>query len=218
MCGRFSLTKSDKDTLKKRFRVKRVAGDQKPRYNIAPSDAVHAIVNTMRDEITLARWGYIPHWMGADGLAKSVINARAETLMQKPFFKTSFRSRRCLIIADGFYEWKRAGKAKHPYRVIVDDGSLFAFAGVWDTWMYDGNELMTCAIITVAANELMRPIHERMPVIINADDEQAWLMSDDLVRAEEMLRPFASERMRAYEISPAVNSPTHDHADIVKPI
>jgi putative SOS response-associated peptidase YedK len=162
-----------------------------PRYNIAPSQAVPVIVARGRDrELAMFQWGLIPSWSKEP---KWFINARAETLPDKPSFSESFQRRRCLIRADGFYEWMRNGRSKQPYFFQMKDEAPFAFAGIWDKWQGNGLPITSCAIITATANELLATIHDRMPVILDADAQERWLRSDArITELKAMMVPFSN--------------------------
>ena len=184
------------------------------RYNIAPSQNVLTIGDFgVGLEGRLMTWGLIPSW-STDG--KGFINARAETLEEKPSFSESFRLRRCLIPADGFFEWKRTGREKRPFYFQLRDELPFAFAGIWDTWSNRGDAVTSCAIITTTANELVRELHDRMPAILLPDFQDAWLdpKTDRSVLAE-LLRPFPSVRMKTHPVSRAVNHPENDSRDLL---
>jgi putative SOS response-associated peptidase YedK len=211
MCGRFTLHSRD------RIRLKGLATLDlpfEPRYNIAPSQRVLSLGDFGRGlEARLLTWGLIPSW-STDG--KGFINARAETLEEKPSFSESFRLRRCLIPADGFFEWKRTGREKRPFYFQVDDEMPFAFAGIWDTWSNRGDVVTSCAIITTAANELVGELHDRMPAMLLDEFHDAWLdPSADRTVLTEMLKPFPSLMMKTYPVSSSVNSPDNDRADLL---
>jgi putative SOS response-associated peptidase YedK len=198
-----------------------------PRYNIAPTQPVPAIVvraNTEGGgeggrEIVLFQWGLVPSWSKAAKGSGGFINARAETLEQKPSFAESFLRRRCLIPADGFYEWKRSGKWKQPYFFQMNDESPFAFAGIWDKWQSHGHTLTSCAIITTTPNELLATIHDRMPVILTAEAYDAWLDDDaDPRELKALLAPFPAAAMKSFPVSTKVNSALVDEAQLVEPI
>jgi putative SOS response-associated peptidase YedK len=172
----------------------------------------------MPEGILEAQWGFLPWWLKADNGAKAMINARAETIAVKPFFKEAFRSQRCLIPADGFYEWQGAGRMKRPFRITLKGEALFAFAGIWDHWYNGHDKMITCAIITTDANDLIRPIHARMPVILSPENEQFWLTTADPNYAADLLRPYNSGNMIAYEIGADINIPSHDHAGVILPV
>src|SRR5437588_384528 len=211
MCGRFTLHSRD------RIKLKGLVPLDLPfeaRYNIAPSQSVLTIGDFGSGlEARLLTWGLIPSW-SADG--KGFINARAETLEEKPSFSESFRLRRCLIPADGFFEWKRTGREERPFYFQLRDESPFAFAGIWYTWSNRSNVVTSCAIITTAANELVGELHDRMPAILLDEFQDAWLdpRTDRTVLAE-MLKPFPSLMMKTHPVSNRVNSPENDAADLL---
>ncbi|MBZ0165757.1 MAG: SOS response-associated peptidase [Candidatus Omnitrophica bacterium] len=218
MCGRFAQTRTEKETLLKRFRLKKIVEDLVPRFNIAPGQNVPVILNENPSELTQVRWGLIPFWSKDDKIGYKMINARAETIGEKPAFRNSLKKKRCLIIADGFYEWQKRTDGKHPYRICRADGEPFAFAGIWDSWQQDDKEIRTCSIITTGPNTLMKDIHDRMPVILQEDQEEAWLSNIPVVEARQLLRPCPPDDLKAYEISKLVNSPSNNEADIIEPI
>ncbi len=166
------------------------------------------------------RWGLIPYWAKDESIGNKLINARAETLEEKPSFRKSFEQKRCLILADGFYEWKKEGRVKKPHRITLHDGKPFAFAGLWNSWVSPtGQTINSCTIITTTPNRLMEPIHNRMPVILPQDMESLWL-DERLISSNEvkgLLRPFPAEQMEAYEVSPLVNSPRKNVRECVVP-
>ena len=201
-----------------------------PRYNIAPTQDVPVIVERQNGpEVVMLRWGLVPSWSpevsnsragsaGAAGLG-GLINARAETLEQKPSFAESFQRRRCLIPADGFYEWKRSGKWKQPYFFQMKDESLFAFAGIWDKWQGGGRSIESCAIITTTPNELLTPIHDRMPVILTAEAYEVWLRRDaDPRELKALLAPYPAAAMKSFPVSEKVNSALVDEPELVAPV
>ena len=211
MCGRFTLHSKD------RIKLKGLASLDLPfeaRYNIAPSQSVLSLGDFGSGlEARLLTWGLIPSW-STDG--KGFINARAETLEEKPSFSESFRLRRCLIPADGFFEWKRTGREKRPFYFQLNDEMPFAFAGIWDTWSNRGDLVTSCAIITTAANELVGELHDRMPAMLLPDFEDAWLdLKTDRSVLTELLQPFPSVRMKTHPVSSGVNSPDNDTPDLL---
>ena len=224
MCGRYSLSSPDADLLSRRFELREaVEVDDEPRYNIAPTDPVLA-VRRMEDggnELGRLRWGLVPGRWAEKGGGRPLINARAETLESQPAFRESFAQRRCLIPADGFYEWQKRGKApSQPIYVRRRDGGLFAFAGLWEEWKTPDSELApTCTIITVEPNELISQFHQRMAAILKPDDEDLWIdpgsKTEDLLR---MLRPYSSDELEAFPVSRAVNRPSFDDAACIAPI
>ena len=211
MCGRFTLRSRD------RIKLKGLTVSELPfesRYNIAPSQSILAIADFGHGtEFTSLTWGLIPSW-SSDG--KGFINARCETLETKPSFSESFERRRCLIPADGFFEWKKLGRSKQPFYLQLKDESPFAFAGIWDQWS-NGEQLVTsCAIITTAANELVGPLHDRMPAILQTESYDAWLdPSTDRATLKKLLSPFPGSKMKSHPVSSAVNYPENDNAELI---
>jgi putative SOS response-associated peptidase YedK len=219
MCGRYSLSIAMAD-LEERFQAVGSHELPVPTYNAAPSQTLPVILNANPREITRSVWGFIPEW--ADGRAgvKPLINARAETVATKPTFRTAFKNKRCLILADGFYEWKRAGKGKIPYRMALTSQEPFAFAGLWST-VHDptGQPYTTFTILTTAANDRVAEIHHRMPVILQARDEADWLnQHSSLEAAQGLLLPFPADLMTVYEVSTRVNSPAYNTPDALQPV
>jgi len=190
-----------------------------PRYNIAPSQTVPVIIergNTRRREVTQLQWGLVPS-RSTDG--HPFINARAETLAEKRSFAESFLRRRCLIPADGFYEWKRKGKWKQPYFFQLKDESPFAFAGIWDHWQRNDLAISSCAIITTTPNEMLAEFHDRMPAILMAEDQEAWLSRDaDPRELKALLAPYPADGMKSFAVSEKVNSALVDEPQLVEPI
>lgn len=191
------------------------------RYNIAPTQPVAVITNTAPKTLTLQKWGLIPSWSKDPSIASSLINARAETLYEKPSFRTAFKRRRCLIPATGFYEWgKGEGKTKQPYYIHLADNQIFAFAGLWETWHSpDSDMIETCTIITTEPNDLIRRLHHRMAVILDPPDYELWLSPDELPPSALMplLKPYPPENMRYYPVSPLVNNVRNDSPACIKP-
>jgi putative SOS response-associated peptidase YedK len=221
MCGRFVLV-SPFTLIAEEFRIRDGNGGLKPRYNIAPGQDILAVLSeegTRR--LSRFRWGLIPSWADDPAIGNRMINARAETVAQKPSFRSAFDRRRCLIVADGFYEWRREGKRKSPVYVRMKSKKPFGFAGLFETWHSpEGPEIRSCTIITTEANDLLRPVHDRMPVIMPKEDEDAWLdpAFHDKDRLLALLRPYPAGKMRAHDVSPRVNTPTNDSPDNIKPL
>jgi len=215
MCGRFTLI--DIEEIRERFQTEPI--DLKPSYNVAPSQNVSVIVK--KGWLALFRWGLIPYWAKDPSIGNKLINAKAETIDEKPSFKNSFRSKRCLVVADGFYEWKKEGPAKRPHRITLKTKELFGFAGLWDTWRSPRGEIInSCSIITTAPNELMAGIHDRMPVILTREAEQAWLDRKVVDKSflKSLLVPYPADLMMAYEVSSMVNSPKNNGPECLEPV
>jgi putative SOS response-associated peptidase YedK len=222
MCGRFTLEKSLGE-LGSLFQVGNLP-DLWERYNIAPTQPV-AVIRAAPDqegrELALMRWGLIPAWSKEPGGGPLLINARAETAAEKPAFRAALRYRRCLVPADGFFEWQRLGSEKHPFHMRRTDGAPFALAGLWESWHSpDGSVLESCALLTIEANELMRPIHDRMPVILDPPDFDLWLDPDvqDVRMIQPLLRPYPAEAMVAFPVSSVVNNARNDDPQCVLPL
>ncbi len=222
MCGRFVLMTVG-SALAEHFQVTEEP-DLEPRYNIAPTQMV-AIVRDEQDparrELKLVKWGLIPFWAKDPKIASRLINARAESVADKPAFRAAFKSRRCLVPADGFYEWKKTGKKKEPYLFGLANGKPFAFAGLWEHWKAPEGEIVeSCTVITTDANDLLMPIHDRMPVILKPEDYDLWL--DPKARSPEELKalfkPFAAAAMKGYKVSDKVNKADQEGADLVSPV
>lgn len=215
MCGRYSLSPTERE-LVDRFQIEEFHDTRiVPRFNIAPSQDVSVIISIDNQKVlTSCRWGLIPSWVKDLSRMKPIINARAETIAEKPSFKKALISQRCIIPADGFYEWKTVAGGKTPMRICLKDKQLFGFAGLWETWTSpDGEVIRTCTIITVAANSAVADIHERMPVVLNSEMESTWLNSTlkDPKVIQEMLLPYRdSEQIMTYPVSKLVNSASVD--------
>ena len=192
----------------------------RPRYNIAPTQ--QAPVVTKREgtsRIEQFRWGLVPFWSRDTSIGARMINARAETLATKPSFNDLLKNHRCLVLASGFYEWRREGKHKVPMWFKLKTGESFVFAGLWDSWKQpDGSMLRTYTIITTEPNAMLLPIHNRMPVMLNDDDALAWMNYDALGDALSLLKPFPAELMDGYEVSELVNNPQNDLAECIEAV
>jgi putative SOS response-associated peptidase YedK len=218
MCGRFRLSRR-KQIIEEHFDTADWQDDWSPRYNVAPTQPVPVIRQHPKEpirQISLMKWGLVPHWARDVSIASSTINAKSETAATKPAFRDPLKFRRCLIPADGFYEWKRNGGSKQPYCFEINDGELFAFAGLWDGWKNpEGQWVKTCTILTTTPNAVTSAIHDRMPVIVRPDSYDLWLdpgMSD--VRAvSELLKPYDARLMRSYPISTRINHVANDDED-----
>ena len=219
MCGRYTLT-YDINALAQAFNVAPSSSLHiTARYNIAPTQQVLTILHNGAEHFDLLRWGLIPSWAKEEAIGSKMINARAETLAEKPSFKRLLRARRCLVIADGFYEWKQEERGpKTPMYITLKNREPFAFAGLWDAWKGpDGQPIRSCTIITTQPNELMIPIHNRMPVILSAAAREQWLDvdSDDEHILLPLLTPYPTDQMTARAVSRLVNNPKYDSADLI---
>lgn len=242
MCGRFTL-RTPAPELARLFGLDRVdPSELAPRYNIAPTQPIptvreRPVAGTSRAggrgaerpprgprELAFLRWGLLPGWVEDPRDWPTLINARAESLDRKPAFRDALRERRCVVPADGFFEWRREGGRKQPYLVRLEGGGPFAFAGLWERWRgrRDGEEaeVESCTIVTTEANELLRPLHDRMPVILRAEDLDLWLDPDarHYGELEALLQPLPSELLEVTPVSPRLNSPDEDDADVLEPV
>ena len=225
MCGRYTR-KEQIETLLELLKAV-IRCDLTPRYNIAPSQMVACVRQAPENghrECVLMKWGLIPSWAKDPSIGNKMINARADTVAEKPSFRKAFKHQRCLVIADGFYEWKREGTAKQPYYIRFKDSRPFVFAGLWESWkdkhQEDAPKIDSCTIITTDANELLESIHHRMPVILDLKDSEVWLdpaMKDPAVLTP-LLKPYSSEEMEAFPISTRVNNPRVDGPECVEPL
>lgn len=220
MCGRFTSS-SPGQIVAETFRLSETP-ELAPRYNIAPTQDVAAIRDAEGTrELVALRWGLIPSWSKDPSIGNRLINARAETLGEKPAFRSAFRSRRCLIVADGFFEWAREGKGKQPYLIRYRDGRPFGFAGLWERWRDpDGGEVESCTIVTTEPNALVAPIHDRMPVIVPPAGHARWLdpAGSDPEALAALLRPADCDGMVAFAVATAVNNPANDSPECVRPL
>ena len=222
MCGRFSLN-ADPTELQRLIPDLIVDQDLVARYNIAPSQAVAVVLNQTIRQLSYVQWGLVPHWAADAKIGNKMINARAETVHEKPSFRSAFKSKRCLILADGFYEWQSPPDkgSKIPVYFRMSDGKPFAFAGLWESWQGGGSEpLHSCCIITTNANELVSTAHHRMPVILPPAHFDLWLQPGmvDAGELQSMLTPYPTELMQAHEVSTQVNNVRNDGADLVLPL
>jgi putative SOS response-associated peptidase YedK len=219
MCGRYSL-RSPRKRLAEHFGLKEEP-EISPRYNIAPTQLVPIIRRAPESndrQLGMVRWGLIPFWAKEAKIGNRLINARAESVAQKPAFRTAWKQRRCLVPADAFYEWKRLEKGKQPYMVVLRDQGLFAFAGLWERWEApDGEHIESCTIITTDANALVRQIHDRMPVILKPDDYSVWLApSTKPERLQSLLTPIEDDALLAVPVSSRVNSPKNEDPSVIE--
>jgi putative SOS response-associated peptidase YedK len=219
MCGRFTLT-TNLGAIAARFGVARFLEEVGPRYNIAPTQTVIVVRDDGERHLVQMRWGLIPAWAKDPAIGDRIINARAETVATKPAFRAALRRRRCLIPADGFYEWRLAGRRKQPIYIRLKSREPFAFAGFWEAWTSPGGEeIKSCTIITTGANDLLKPIHDRMPVLLGRDAEKVWLdpVIQDPERLLPLLVPYPASEMEIYPVSTKVNNPTNDRPDCLEP-
>ncbi|MCC6484430.1 MAG: SOS response-associated peptidase [Armatimonadetes bacterium] len=225
MCGRYTLTEVSPEALRKIFLLQHVP-ELRPRYNIAPSQDI-AVIREGRDtgarNVEMLHWGLIPSWAKEEKIGNRMINLRAETVAQKPGFKGAFRYRRCLIPADGFYEWALPDSSprKQPVYIRRIDAQPFAFGGLWDRWVSpDGADIESCTIITTQPNNLISPLHDRMPVIIGPQNYAEWLSPEnhDTQTLLRLLAPSPSEELEAYPVSPIVNNPRNEDPACIAPL
>ncbi|WP_331232270.1 SOS response-associated peptidase [Natronorarus salvus] len=216
MCGRNALF-TPQGELEARFGAKIVTdGGYTPRYNIAPGDGLEVITNEASEEIDQFHWGLIPFW--ADEPGEGIINARSETAHEKRTFEDAWESRPCLVLSSGFYEWQeRTGGPKQPYRIHREDTPAFAMAGLWEVWTNGETEIPCVTILTTEPNEMMKSIHDRMPVVLPTDVEETWLAADPYER-RELCGPYPDEDLEVYEISTQVNNPGNDDPSVIEPL
>lgn len=219
MCGRYSLA-AHPDDLRAEFGLSALPADYSARYNVAPSQLVLAVVrDDGRPRCVWLRWGLVPWWAEDARAGQRMINARAETIASKPAFREAFLRQRCLVLADGFYEWQRSGSEKVPFRIRRSDGRPFAFAGIWARRGHDREPLETCAIITTPARGFMARIHDRMPALLDGVQGAAWLAADAAANElHALLRPAPDDLLEAYVVSPLVNSPRNDVPACIAPV
>ncbi|MEH7419077.1 SOS response-associated peptidase [Neobacillus drentensis] len=224
MCGRFTLTATIEEIMD-RFDIQSFLDEElfAPSYNIAPSQSVLAVINDgSSNRMGFLKWGLVPPWANDPSIGNKMINARAETITEKPSFRNAFKKKRCLIIADSFYEWKRhSDKTKTPMRIKLRSNELFAMAGLWEGYKApDGKRIHTCSVITTGPNELMKDIHDRMPVILKRKDEPTWLNPEigDKNILTPLLVPFDEGLMDTYEVSNMVNSPKNNSIELIQKI
>jgi putative SOS response-associated peptidase YedK len=218
VCGRYTLA-TPVNELIEQFHIDEYPSGIAPSYNIAPTQEVAAVIaEDEKRKLEMLRWGLIPSWANDPSIGNKMINARAETVAQKPSFRTPFKHRRCLVLTDGFYEWQHTLDGKQPYYIHMKDGAPFAFAGLWEIWR-GGEEIRSCTVITTEANGLVGEIHPRMPVILPPEDYELWLDPEfeEKEALTSLLRPCPSGGMEAYPVSRRVNSPSNNAPDCVEP-
>jgi len=219
MCGRYTL-KTPANVLVERFDLDDCPSSITPSYNIAPTQEIAAVVEEdEKRKLEMLRWGLIPSWAKDPSIGNKMINARAETVSEKPSFRKAFNVRRCLILADGFYEWQKTDDSKQPYHIKMEDDSTFAFAGLWETWGMNGEKIRSCAIITTDANQLMHEVHHRMTVILHPEDYGIWLDPnfDEKEPLMSLLKPYPADAMEAYPVSKRVNKPSNNVPSVLEP-
>jgi putative SOS response-associated peptidase YedK len=220
MCGRFVRSSSLKKICEY-FDVKHPTFESEPSYNISPSQNILIINKPGAKQLATCKWGFMPSWAKDFSLGYKMINARVETITEKPTFKAAFRKQRCLVVANGFYEWHKDMKRKIPAYISLKSGKLFGFAGLYNAWTSpEGEKICTCTIFTTESNELISAIHDRMPVIVPHDKEDIWLAPevDDAELLKSCLRPYPSEEMVLNRVSDRVNSPTFNSLENIKPL
>ena len=218
MCGRTTLTITP-DDLERAFGYTVPAG-YRPRYNIAPTQPLLAIADGEGGaRFRSFRWGLVPFWAQDLAIGNRMINARAETVPEKPAFRTCFENRRCLIVIDGFYEWRAGPEGRRPYRIRLSSGVAFTLAGLWDRWTRGAEPVESCTILTTTANPMMGAIHDRMPVIVPPEDRERWLSREsDSADLLDLLQPYRGADLEAYEVSTLVNSPANDRPECLDPV
>lgn len=220
MCGRFTTT-IDLEEIRRFFKIDAVDGNYQILYNAAPTQHIPVILGKHPRTLSFYRWGLIPYWAKDISIGNKLINARAETLAEKASYRQAYKKRRCLIPVDGFYEWKKSGKSKEPYRIIKYDKTPFALAGLWDMWFSSPDtRILSCTVITTTANTKIKDLHERMPVILDNDNDiNLWLdpdISDDNILSP-LLKPYPSENLTYYKVSPQVNNSSLNIPQLIIP-
>ncbi|SEM77206.1 SOS response-associated peptidase [Paenibacillus sp. OV219] len=223
MCGRYTITITMEELMLRYFISQTNVPFHKPKYNVAPGQMIMAIINDgEQNRLGELKWGLVPSWADSPKVGSKMLNARAETAWEKPAFRELIRRKRCIIPADGFYDWRQDVLAgKQPMRIVRSDRKLFSMAGLYDTWISsEGVKLSTCTILTTTPNKLMEPIHDRMPVILQEEDEPLWLNRRIQTRAEldKLLSPFPSELMDAYPVAKTVGSVSYDDPSCIEPL
>lgn len=219
MCGRYTLTVTLDELITRYLLTEPVNRFHAPRYNIAPTNTIPVIVNDgTTNKLEGMSWGLVPFWAKDKKIGYKMINARAETVAEKPAFRNLIKNKRCLIAADGFFEWRQEGAQKQPYRFILKDRDIFSFAGLYDTWTSpDGETLISCTIITTTPNEVTAPVHDRMPVILKRDEEAEWLKPEntDVSTLLSLLQPYNAQQMDKYPVSTAVGNVKNQSKELI---
>jgi len=219
MCGRYTL-RTPVDTLAERFEIDDMPSSIAASYNVAPTQGVATVLlEDGKRKLEMLQWGLIPSWADDPSVSNKLINARAETVAEKRSFRKAFRNHRCLVLADGFYEWQKTANGKQPYYIRMEDDSPFAFAGLWEGWQ-NGSEIRSATIITTDANDVVAPIHNRMPVILHPEDYELWLDPDfdEKEPLTTLLKPYPAEAMEAYPVSRRVNSPSNNEPGCIESV
>jgi putative SOS response-associated peptidase YedK len=220
MCGRFVLT-ANPEVIQTAFDLTTMPPIMSPRFNVAPTQPVAVISNENPHELTFYKWGLIPSWSKDASIGSKMINARSESAAEKPSFRSAFKRRRCIIPADGFYEWRQHGGEKTPMFIHMKGQKVFGIAGLWEVWHSpDGGEIRTCSILTTDANDFMQTIHNRMPVILHKEDYNLWLSPDEEPTPvlQELMKPYSGDELTAYAVSKMVNKPGNDTPDLIQPV
>lgn len=221
MCGRYTIT-LEADAALMELGLSQMPEGYQPRFNVAPTQPIAVVADANERKAEWMRWGLIPSWAKDASIGSRLINARSETLIEKPSFRSAFAKRRCLVLADGFYEWQKGGAAggrSQPYYFKRVDGKPFVFAGLWEFWRSpDGEPVRSCTIITTEANGLVKPVHERMPVMLSGEPLWAWLEDQPQAYLLSLLRPYPAEEMTAFPVSAMVNRPEQDTPDLILPL
>ncbi|MBP1992756.1 SOS response-associated peptidase [Paenibacillus eucommiae] len=222
MCGRYTLIVTIEELMLRYLANLSNPQHIIPRYNIAPMQEIMAVIHDgERNRLGQMKWGLVPSWAKDAKIGSKMINARAETILEKASFKQLVSRKRCIIPADGFYEWKKEGNTKQPMRIVLKNESVFSFAGLYDTWINpEGHKVSTCTIITTTPNSLMQDIHERMPVILRQEAEQLWLQrnNQNVQQLLELLQPYPADEMSAYPVSAKVGNVKHDFKECIEPL
>jgi putative SOS response-associated peptidase YedK len=222
MCGRFTITVTLEELITHYLIDDSKIAVLKPNYNVAPMHNIPAVITSDEGKrLGELRWGLVPFWAKDEKIGNKMINARAETIAEKPAFKRLLKSKRCLIPSDGFYEWRKEGPSKQPMRILMKDGGIYSFAGLYDTWEDpEGNKLSTCTIITTTPNSLMADIHYRMPVILRPEDEADWLGRDnnDVESLLKLLKPYDASKMKAYKVPATVGNVRNNSKELLEDI
>ncbi|MHA7584137.1 SOS response-associated peptidase [Paenibacillus vandeheii] len=221
MCGRFTITDPIEEIMDRYYASIAEGFEYKPNYNAAPMQFIPTIIGSKDgNRLGSLRWGLVPNWAKDEKIGNMMINARAETLTDKPAFKRLINSKRCIIPCSGFYEWRKEGSVKQPMRILMKDDSIFSLAGLYDTWIDpEGKKLSTCTIITTEPNRLMADIHDRMPVILRPQDEAIWLNKEsDKESVLRLLSPYEAEEMIAYKVDSAVGNVRNNNEELIKEV